>query len=358
MDTIDKKDRSNQDNGELIEYEYELLESSEVRRPKRLRAKENKSKKSQTELKDGRVLECFTNNFFRVKTQDEEIICPLSGRFKNVDFNRSRSIVVVGDFVRVDISSNPRIEEIIERKNVLKRYISKQIPGRVEEDYKGDEKEVVLVANIDQVIITSSIQNPSINYNLIDRYLCSAEMSGIDAVICITKADLASESIDNEDIRYYVRAGYKILQTSVIDESGIDDLKKILQGQSTVFSGPSGAGKSTLINNLEPSLNLKTGSISTYSNKGKHVTSNSIMIEWSFGGFLIDTPGIKTFGLPKKAKEQIPKLFPGFNDYAQGCKFKSCSHTNEEGCRVLEELSIGNIPDSRYQSYLNLLSSE
>lgn len=361
MENKDKKTRNKIDEEELLELEYELLEASENRRPKRLRSKEQKSKKSRSELIGGIVLECFSNNLYRVETDDgKTVTCPLSGRFKNVDFANTRSIVAVGDRVRIDLSADPLIEEIDDRKNVLRRYIPRSFPDGESQirgyDHQLD-KEVILAANIDQVIVTSSIANPSVNFNLIDRYLCSAELSGIEPIICITKIDLKNPETIYGELNFYRRFGFRVALTSAADGTGISELIGLLKDRNTVFSGPSGVGKSSLINRLEPSLNLKTGSISTYSNKGKHVTSNSIMIKWSFGGYLIDTPGIKTFGLSRQIKDRLPRVFPGFKDLALHCRFTSCTHTAEENCRVKEALDKGDIPENRYQSYINLLGS-
>lgn len=362
MKKKDKTDRDIIDNEELIELEYELLESSEKRRPKRLRVKESKTKKASSELVSGIVIECFTNNYYRVKVGKEEYKCPLSGRFKNIDFANSRSIVVVGDHVKVDVSSNPRIEEIDERKNVLKRYIPKSNPSNKDPDLNpstsynegSEDIEVVIAANIDLVIITTSVKQPELNFNLVDRYLCSAELTGVSPVICITKIDLADKMPDKKETAYYTNNGIPVILTSIITGKGINKLKQLLKGKVTVFSGPSGVGKSSLINKLEPTTDLKTGRVSSFTNKGKHITSNSIMVKWSFGGHLIDTPGIKTFGLPKKAKDKIPKIYPGFINLSKECKFSSCTHIREEGCKVLEQLEKGTVPLSRYRSYLSI----
>ncbi len=361
MDTKDKNKRNTIDEVELLEQEYEQLEASDNRRPKRLRSKEQKSKKTRSKLTDGIVLECFTNNFYRVEpTTGNMITCPLSGRFKNVDFANTRSIIAVGDRVRLDLSSDPIIEEICDRKNILRRYIPRSFPEGESQARVYDhqlDKEVILAANVDQVIVTSSIINPVINFNLIDRYLCSAELSDIEPLICITKIDLKDPENISSELNYYRNSSFKISSASATDGIGIDELTDLLKGKSTVFSGPSGVGKSSLINQLEPKINLRTGSISNYSNKGKHVTSNSIMIKWSFGGYLIDTPGIKTFGLSRKDKDKLPRVFPGFKDLAIHCRFTSCTHIVEKDCRVREATAKGTIPESRYQSYINLFNS-
>ncbi len=332
---------------ELIESEYEREEDPYLKPGKRLQEKERYSKKSDLKLKEGRVLEAYSKNYFRVQLADDEIICPLSGRLKNVDYS-NRSIIAVGDFVRIDVSQEPRIEEIEERKNTLKRYI----------DRGNQQLGVIIAANIDQVIITTSCLEPPCNLNLVDRYLCSAEIEHIEPIVCVNKIDLADDIGDiYEQCLYYESIGVQVLFTSVVSGDGMKDLKKLLHQKDSLFSGASGTGKSSLINKLDPKLKLKTASVSKTTTKGKHTTSSSTLIPWSFGGYLIDTPGIKTFGLQRDDKHLIPRIFPGFSYWVKECKFSNCRHIREDGCRVLQAKEEQEFPEERYQSYLKILSS-
>ena len=345
-----KKDRGSdriRHDEESIEREYDQSADLNPRPGKRLNIKERFSKKSNIILKRGRVLEAYTKNYFRVKLEDEEIVCPLSGRLKIVDFEK-RNIVAVGDYVRVEYSQHPRIEEIEERKNSLTRYI----------DQGKNQLQVLIASNIDQVIITTACAEPPLNLNLVDRYLCAVQIAEIKPIICINKIDLVEDlNLIRKQCRYYEVNGIQVLYASALTGVGIEELKEVLHGKDSVFSGVSGTGKSSLINNLDPTLDLKTAAISKYSFKGTHTTSSSRLIPWSFGGYLIDTPGIKTFGLHKNDKSSIPRLFPGFENRALGCKFNDCNHITEDGCRVMQALRRGKLPEERYHSYLNILSS-
>jgi len=160
-----------------------------------------------------------------------------------------------------------------------------------------------------------------------------------------------------ETVSYYKTVGYTLLYTSALTGEGVDELHELLKNRDSVFSGQSGTGKSSIINRLEPSLNLPTAEVSNYNEKGKHTTTRTILIPWSFGGHLLDTPGIKTIHLDKEAKSQIPRIFPGFASLAPLCYFNDCTHTHEEHCAVLSALEEGKIPTSRYLSYVSLMNS-
>ncbi len=344
---IEINNRKKNDN-DLLGKEYEDFDQIPEDKPgKRLREKGKYSKKSDLILKRGRVLEPYSQYYFRVQLENEEITCPLSGRLKNIDFDKS-SIVVVGDYVKVDVSHHPRIEEIEDRKNALKRYVER---GK-------RQIEVVIAANVDQVIITTSCAEPPLNFNLVDRYLTAAKLSSVIPIICVNKIDLADDVDSIEELgKYYKANEFTLLFTSAKTGEGINEMIELLHKKDTLFSGPSGTGKSSLINRLDPGLKLKTGDVSRVTLKGKHTTSSSRLIPWSFGGYLIDTPGIKTFGLNRNDRDLTPRAFPGFDQWASECKFTNCQHKTEEGCRVLQALSNGELPEERYQSYLNILSS-
>jgi len=320
--------------------------------------------------------------------------CILSGRLKYLS-HQSRNPVCVGDFVNVDISEkdNFRIEEIVKRKNLLSRYIH--------------PNEVLLAANIDQVVILVSVKDPDFNARLVDRYICAAEILDIPVILCVNKMDLSNHKsivvpelasapeelqvtsykfqeipspspltkteasssttfgVQNENTsssnvyaqcEYYMNMGYRVVFTSAVSKAGIDELKNLLQGNISVFTGHSGTGKSTLINILEPGLNLKVGDVSLFHKKGTHTTTSSRMITWSFGGYLIDTPGIKSIGIKPEDIDMLASCFPGFSRYYELCEFNNCSHTHEVNCAIKQNINK-TIPEDRYLSYKYLRES-
>ncbi|MBN1948247.1 MAG: ribosome small subunit-dependent GTPase A [Candidatus Cloacimonetes bacterium] len=336
----------NQETNNLDEIEQkEIVE--EKRAAKKTRKKMETSSKSDLKLKSGRLIEIMSNYKCLVMIDGEMKICLLSGRLKQLNLE-TRNLVAVGDYVNIDLAADEtRIEEIFPRVNSLSRFADDVF-----------QNEIVIAANLDQVVITSSLFEPELNLGLVDRYLCAAGIAEIKPIICVNKIDLATDqSILEQELAYYRRVGMDIILTSAFTGEGIEELRAVLTNRETVFSGHSGTGKTSLINKLQPGLDLKVAKVSEFSGKGMHTTTSSKLILWDFGGYLVDTPGIKTFGLHKNDKALIPRIFPGFQGYFPFCRYSDCTHTHEEKCAVKEAVENDSIPSERYESYLRIMQS-
>jgi ribosome biogenesis GTPase len=258
--------------------------------------------------------------------------------------------VAIGDRVRfVDAGeSRGMIVEILPRTSKLSR--PAPVPGqRVFEQ--------VIVSNADLIVPVFSAANPTPKWGLLDRYLVSAEAAGLPALIVINKLDLAwkNPALD-EELDIYRRIGYPVLRVSAIDGSGIEELKGALQGKLSVFIGKSGVGKTSLLNAIQPGLGLLVKAVSNGEvGKGRHTTTHLEMFDLEFGGALVDTPGMREFGLWNISAEELADLFPEMAEHVGQCKFGlSCHHDREPGCAVRKAVMAGAISPYRYQSYMRL----
>lgn len=295
-----------------------------------------------------------TGAWYEVRTNDKKIVsCRLRGKFKLQDLKVTNPIAV-GDRVEWEWEKDQKtgvITDILPRENyIIRKSVHKTAHAHL------------IATNIDQAIIIATLVAPRTSFGFIDRFLVSAETFRIPAVVVFNKSDL----LDKEALHYqaeimqiYTEIGYSCLQTSVISQEGISDFEKILQGKVSLLSGHSGVGKSSLINAINPSLNLKTGEISDFSQKGKHTTTFAEMFELSENTFIIDTPGIKELGLVEIEADELSHYFPEMRKYLGECKFGSrCLHIHEPQCKVIEAVESGEIALFRYESYLSMLANE
>ena len=268
----------------------------------------------------------------------------------------STNPVAVGDKVLFEApdeadEQNPAlITEILPRKNHL-----------VRKSTNLSKQSHVIAANLDQAVITVSLYFPEIKLPFLDRILVTCEVYGIPAVIALNKVDIyrsAAEEQMRSFIDIYEGAGYKVIPCSARSGEGVDELRGLCRGKLSLFSGESGVGKSSLIKALDPNLNPKIGKISSAHLQGKHTTSLYEMYRLGSGGYLIDTPGIRGFGLVELEKEEISKYFPEMLRHADNCRFMPCTHTHEPGCAVKDAVDAGLISPERYNSYLGMLEED
>ncbi len=292
-----------------------------------------------------------TGNRYKVLTENNEVIdCTFKGKFK-IQGIRSTNPIAVGDRVSYIINDSDEtglITEISERKN----YIVRRSTNLSKETQ-------IIAANIDIAFLIVTIKNPVLRIGFIDRFLANAIAYRIPVHIIFNKTDIYSKTDTakmEELINIYENTGIKCHHVSAANNENIKEIKEIISGKVCLFTGNSGVGKSTLANVIEPGLNLKTSEISDYHKKGKHTTTFAQMFELSNGGFLIDTPGIKGFGIFNIQKEELYHFFPEIFKESANCRFNNCTHTHEPDCAVIKAVNEGRISSLRYNSYINILN--
>ncbi len=286
-----------------------------------------------------------TGSDYVVRSSDgSNSVCRVKGSFR-IKGIKSTSPVTVGD--RVEFDDTGYITELHERKNYIVRKptnLSKQLH--------------IIAANLDQAILIITIKNPVTSTTFIDRFLATAEAYHIPTILVFNKIDLLdseNEAYVNALIHLYESIGYQCLKMTAIQGNGITELQNTLAGKISLLSGNSGVGKSTIINQIVPNSFAKTGEISNSHHKGMHTTTFSEMYEISTDTFLIDTPGIKGFGMVDMNEEEIGHFFRDIFEVSKNCRFNNCSHRHEPGCAVLQAVSEHRIATSRYESYLSIL---
>lgn len=292
-----------------------------------------------------------TGSWYTVKLDNGEIIdARIQGKFR-LQGIRSTNPVAVGDIVSIKQEEGASvITEIEERRNYI-----------VRKSINLSKRSHIIAANIDQAILIATISHPKTTTGFMDRFLVSAEAYHIPTVIVFNKTDIYTpeELSELENLmNIYTNIGYQCLAVSAIAGTNIDQLKAVLKDKTSVVSGHSGVGKSTLLNNLEPTLNLKTSEISEMHEQGKHTTTFAEMFELGFGGNIIDTPGVKAFGLIDFEKSDLSHYFLDMRAVLDNCQFSNCQHINEPKCAVKQAVEQGKIVEFRYNNYLSMYNDD
>jgi ribosome biogenesis GTPase len=302
--------------------------------------------------KTGRVIKS-TGSWYLVRVGEEDIQARLRGKFKQDNLKLTNPIAV-GDYVELALEENQAtavISEILPREN----YIIRKSTRKTNFSH-------ILASNIDQAFLIITLRNPRTSLGFIDRFLVSTESFRIPTTLVVNKMDIIKKELDLEflqDIKeIYEPLGYPVLTISATEEEGLEEgFKELLQGKTTLFSGHSGVGKSTLLNRLVPKANQATKEVSGFTTKGVHTTTFAEMFDYE-GGFIIDTPGIKEFGILDIENQELSHYFVEMRKYLGQCKYNNCQHTSEPGCKVLEKLEEGYIHPYRYDSYVRILNEE
>lgn len=343
------------------EEDFHARDKKQFRKERRIIQKNDRSKfkksdqdqlpgKAEIDLKlnRGRVIS-ITGEGSWVDFEGKIYLCSLKGLLKR-DLQKTKNIIAVGDWVRFSIASEKEgtIIQVEERISFLSR---SDISGK---------KEQLIAVNIDQAIICASVTGPPLKPPLIDRYLIAAEIGKMHPIIVVNKIDLLDSCPLNEKLCYeefvaaYEKLGYPILSVSTKTGLGIEALRSLLQNKTSVFSGQSGVGKSSLLNACF-NLTLRTGGLAQKTFKGSHTTTTAQLLSLPKGGYCVDTPGIRSFGIWNLTKQEIKDHFLDIAEAAQHCRYLDCAHTQEPNCAVLAALEEGKIAPLRYQSYCSLI---
>ena len=299
-----------------------------------------------------------TGSWYTVRMDDGQLVdCKIKGNFRLKGI-RSTNPVAVGDRVTVTTPADGEregvfITEIEDRRN----YIIRRSQNLSKQSH-------ILAANVDQALLVVTVSHPQTSTTFVDRFLASAEAYRVPVVLVFNKTDLLNAdelSYQQMMVNLYETVGYECRQISASRGDGVEELRPLLDGKITLLSGNSGVGKSTLINRLVPGLNLRTAEISDAHDLGMHTTTFSEMIPLTTSpltSYLIDTPGIKGFGTFDMEPEELTSYFREIFHFSKDCRFSNCTHTHEPGCAVLKALDEHYIAQSRYQSYLSMLTDK
>jgi len=295
-------------------------------------------------LPEGLVLE-IKGQWSQVRVGGDDWRCQLRGRLKELAVDQ-RSVLAVGDRVRVERQPDDTglIKQVRPRANEI-----------IRKSFSHEGSAHVIAANLEQMVVVGSVCEPPLWPGLIDRYLVVAKSEGMAPVVCVNKVDLDDEGEAATCIEEYRSLGYDAFPSSVVSGQGLDLLKEKLAGKTSVFVGQSGVGKSCLLNTLEPGLDLRTGEVSKLTSKGRHVTTSARLLPLSFGAFVVDTPGVRTFDPHNLYLGHVEEGYPEIAALAPKCRFQDCEHDQEPGCAVRKALEEGTILARRYRSFRSIV---
>jgi ribosome biogenesis GTPase len=296
---------------------------------------------------EGVVIKSVGSSYFVRTSEGASVECKLKGIFR-IRGLKATNPVAVGDFVSFDVEKNEGsiITKIHERKNYI-----------IRKSTKLSKSVHIIASNIDQALLLVTLAFPRTSTGFIDRFLVTAEAYKIPVIIVFNKCDLSDSDMDAQiaDITgMYEKIGYPCMRVSALKGTNIAALKKVMKGKTSLIAGHSGVGKSAIVNAVEPGLKLRTGDLSMNNLKGTHTTTFAEMYPLQFGGYIIDTPGIKEFGLVDFYKEDLCHYFPELFALLPQCKYHNCTHTDEPDCAVQAAAERGDIHPLRYQNYLNI----
>ncbi|MBQ5829812.1 MAG: ribosome small subunit-dependent GTPase A [Alistipes sp.] len=295
------------------------------------------------------IVTSATGSWYEVATEVGTLNCRIRGRLR-LKGVRSTNPVVVGDRVVVEPDGDSSvIVEIVPRRN----YVIRRASNLSKESH-------IIAANIDHALLIVTLHSPTTPKEFVDRFLITCEAYKVPVSIVLGKADTLTEEWATEAEEFtaiYEDAGYEVLRLSSTTGEGVEHIRAMLRGRTTLVAGNSGVGKSTLIGSIDPTLDIRTGEISDSHQQGKHTTTFSTMYPLE-GGYIIDTPGIKGFGLIDIDDKELCRYFPEMMRLAPECRFYNCTHTHEPGCAVTEAVKEGRVAWSRYESYLKILDED
>lgn len=294
-----------------------------------------------------------TGSWYIVKDESGRIFNARMKGVMKLDDITSTNPVAVGDIVEMEIETKESSTAIIDEIHTRHNYINRQSPRHKHQHH-------IVASNLDQSLLVATLKEPKTSQGFIDRFLVASEMYHVPALVVFNKADLykSKEMERYEALKaMYEAIGYKVFLISAVKNEGVEEVLELLKNKTTLISGHSGVGKSSLLNVIFPDINLRTQDVSGWSGKGQHTTTFAEMYDLPFGGRLIDTPGMREFGLVDISKQELSHYFPELRDRLNDCQFNNCLHVNEPGCAIKEAVMNGAVHEDRYVSYVNILDS-